>query len=74
MTGRVVWANNNDGLDQSKDMCKTGWICDIFRRQRQLDSTKDRKSVLGVRNDESRLTPSFGVSNEVVPLIGERMF
>lgn len=49
-----------------------GWIWDIFQRQRQLDSAKDRKSMLGVRNDESRLTPRFGVSNEVVPLIGER--
>lgn len=28
--------------------------------------------MLGVRNDESRLTPRFGVSNKVVPLIGER--
>lgn len=44
----------------------------MFRRQRQLDSAKDRKSVLSVRNDESKLTPGFGVSNKVVPLIGER--
>ena len=40
---------------------RRGQIWDTLWRQRQLDSAKDRKRVLGTGNKESRLTPRFGV-------------
>lgn len=52
----VICMNNYGGLDQNIDRC--------YRTQFEeetMDSTKDRKSVLGVGNEESKLIPRFGV-------------